>query len=160
MSASMPFDESPRLLRRSPESLSARKGRAARSHRRRLRPTGSGRSSYDRAPGRGARAPARYRGRQEPARRLSPRRQHPAGRGKEGWRRSFRRQAHDPASLALPAEKRRWPTAVASAGAAARERVATRGFRGRDARLGRLARARRRLLPRRHGQRSATRRNG
>ena len=49
----------PRLLRRPPESLPARKGRAARSHRRCLRAAGPGRSSDDRAPGRGARATAR-----------------------------------------------------------------------------------------------------
>ncbi len=66
---------------------------------------------------------------------------------------------HDPALLALPAEKA-LADGLASAGAAARERLGPGGFRGRDARLGRLARPRRRLLPRRHGQRPGPGRNG
>ena len=49
----------PRLLRRPPESLPARQGRAARSHRRRLRAARPGRPPDDRAPGRGARKAAR-----------------------------------------------------------------------------------------------------
>ncbi len=59
---------------------------------------------------------------------------------------------HDPALLVLPAEKD-LADMLAAAGAAAGERAAPRGFRGRDAGARDLAPARGRLFPRRHGQR-------
>ena len=125
----------PRLLRRPPESLPARKGRAARSHRRGVRAAGPGRSPDDRAPGRGARATARHRGRQEPAHRLSPRRQHPARRGKEGRRGRFRRAG----TIRLCSRcrpKRRSPTLSPRR---ARRRASGRAARISRARCGRLA---------------------
>ena len=77
---------SSRLLRRPPESLSARQGRAARPHRRRLRLPGQDDLLLDRAPRRGARPLSRYRRRRQSAHRLSPGREYPARRGKEGGR--------------------------------------------------------------------------
>ena len=59
---------------------------------------------------------------------------------------------HVQTTLAPPAE-RYLADAVASAGAAARERVAAEDFEGAMRALGDVARARRRLLPRRDGQR-------
>ena len=124
----------PRLLRRPAQSLSARQGRPARSHRRGVRPSRPGRSLDDRPPRRGARPVSRDRRRQEPARRLSPRRQHFEGRGEEGRRGRVRRRLRSRAFSFLPEEKALAEALAEARRGSAAKQVARGRFRGRDAR--------------------------
>ena len=80
------------LLRRSAEGSSARQGRAARSHRRRVLVARPGRPGADRQARRGAGRVPEDRRRRQPAGRRQARHQHPPRRGEEGQEEPRRRR--------------------------------------------------------------------